>query len=214
MSTLENIKEATIRGDRDSAVELSKQAITEDLKVDDIIQKGFIAAMGVVGDRFNKGEIFVPEMLIAARAMQAGLGIVKPYLSEDEKVTELATVVLGTVKGDLHDIGKNLVSMMLEGAGCVVVDLGNNVSPERFVDAVREHKPQFLGLSSLLTTTMPGMKLVLEKLEEAGLRQEVKVLVGGAPVTQEFAEGIGADGYAGNASVAVNKIKELLSVSE
>lgn len=214
MPILENIKEATIRGDRDNAVELSKKAIAEGFKVDDIIQKGLIAAMGVVGDRFKKGEIFVPEMLIAARAMQAGLGIVKPYLTGDEKVTELATVVLGTVKGDLHDIGKNLVGMMLEGAGCVVVDLGNNVPPEKFVNAVREHKPHFLGLSSLLTTTMPGMRIVLEKLEEAGLRQQVKVLVGGAPVTQKFADEIGADGYASNASVAVDKIKELLGVSE
>lgn len=210
MTILENIKEATIRGDRDTTVELSKQAITAGLKIDDIIQKGFIAAMAVVGDRFKNGEIFVPEMLIAARAMQGGLGIVKPYLAGDEKIQELATVVLGTVKGDLHDIGKNLVSMMLEGAGCIVIDLGNNVPPEKFIDAVREYEPQFLGLSSLLTTTMPGMKVVLQKLEEAGLRQQVKVLVGGAPVTQKFADEIGADGYAANASVAVDIVKELI----
>lgn len=210
MSILEDIKNATIRGDRDSTVELSKQAVSEGIKIDDIIQKGFIAAMAVVGERFKNGEIFVPEMLIAARAMQGGLGIVKPYLTGEEKIKELATVVLGTVKGDLHDIGKNLVGMMLEGAGCVVIDLGNNVPPEKFVDAVIQHKPQFLGLSSLLTTTMPGMKIVLQKLEEAGLRQQVKVLVGGAPVTRKFADEIGADGYAANASVAVDIVKELV----
>jgi 5-methyltetrahydrofolate--homocysteine methyltransferase len=148
-------------------------------------------------------------MLIAARAMKAGLAKLKPLMVEGD-VKTLATVVLGTVKGDLHDIGKNLVGIMMEGAGMKVFDVGVDISPEKFVEAVKENKPQFVGLSALLTTTMPSMKETLEALEEAGVRGDVKVLVGGAPVTQKFAEEIGADGYAENAAEVVDRIKAML----
>ncbi|MHB1406691.1 MAG: corrinoid protein [Desulfitobacteriaceae bacterium] len=209
MLLFENIKEATIKGNANKTVELANQAITEGIDANEIIQNGLIAAMAEVGERFKQGLIFVPEMLIAARAMQAALKVVKPYL-RGEEIKGLATIVIGTVKGDLHDIGKNLVGMMLEGAGCVVIDLGVDVPVDKFVAAVQEHKPQFLGLSALLTTTMPQMGLTIKALEQAGLRQQVKVLVGGAPVTQKFADEVGADGYASDAGTAVDKIKQLL----
>lgn len=211
MSLLETIKDATIKGDAVKTAEIAGQAIAAGLDVNEIIQKGLISAMAVVGERFKLGEIFVPEMLIAARAMQAGLKVIKPYLKDGE-VKGLATVVIGTVKGDLHDIGKNLVGMMLEGAGCRVIDLGVDIPVEKFVTAVREHKPQFLGLSALLTTTMPQMRLIVKALEQAGLRNETKVLVGGAPVTQKFADEVGADGYAADAGAAVDSVKELLAL--
>lgn len=212
MKILEEISNMTISGNANKVVELVNQAIVGGVSVNDIIQDALIKAMGTVGERFKSGEIYVPEMLIAARAMQAGLKIVKPLLAGEE-VKGLATVVLGTVKGDLHDIGKNLVSMMLEGAGCVVVDLGVDVPVNKFIAAVEEHNPQFLCLSALLTTTMPCMEAVINQLTEAGLRDKVKVLVGGAPVTQKFADQIGADGYADNASSAVDCVKNLLQAS-
>ena len=210
MTIIESIKEATINGNANKTAELVNQAVSEGLAVNDILQEGLIGAMAVIGEKFKQGLIFVPEMLIAARAMQYGLKVVKPLL-KGEEAKGLATVVLGTVKGDLHDIGKSLVGIMLEGAGCKIVDLGVDVSIEKFVQAIQEHKPQFLGLSALLTTTMPTMSAVLKALEEAGLRDQVKVLVGGAPVTQKFADEIGADGFATDAASAVDKIKELLA---
>lgn len=209
MSLLEDMKEATIKGNANKSVELANQAIVEGIDANEIIQNGLIAAMAEVGERFKLGLIYVPEMLIAARAMQAALKVVKPYL-KGEEIKGLATIVIGTVKGDLHDIGKNLVGIMLEGAGCVVIDLGVDVPVDKFVVAVQEHKPQFLGLSALLTTTMPQMGLTIKALEQAGLRQQVKVLVGGAPVTQRFADEVGADGYASDAATVVDKIKRLL----
>ena len=175
-----------------------------------ILNEGCIAAMGEVGQLFEEGEMFVPEMLIAARAMQAGMNVLKPYLAEDE-VVSAGTIVVGTVAGDLHDIGKNLVGMMMEGAGFEIIDLGSDVKPEALVKAVREHKPDCVGMSALLTTTMPAMGKTIEALTEAGLREQVKILIGGAPVTQNFAESIGADGYAPDASSAARKAKELLS---
>jgi len=209
MSLLEQIKDVTIAGNADKAVELANRAVAEGIAPGDIIQDGFIAAMAVVGEKFKKNEIFVPEMLIAARAMQAGLKVIKPLVVSGE-VKTLGKVVLGTVKGDLHDIGKNLVGMMLEGAGMEVIDLGVDVSAEQFVEAVKTHEPQFLGMSALLTTTMPAMRATIEALERAGLRENVKVLVGGAPVTQRFCDEIKADGYAANASEAVDRVKELM----
>jgi 5-methyltetrahydrofolate--homocysteine methyltransferase len=209
MPLLEEIKESTIDGDADKTVELVRKAINDGIGIDHIIQNGLTAAMEVVGELFSENEIFVPEMLVAARAMQEGLKVVKPYIRADE-VKSLATVVIGSVKGDLHDIGKNLVGMLLEGSGCKVIDVGIDVSAEKFIEAVREHQPQFLALSALLTTTMPQMKLVIDALKEANLNQKVKVLIGGAPVTQKFADEIGADGYAADAGAAVKKIKELL----
>lgn len=210
MEILAEIKDATIGGDRDRVSELAKQALGEGIEADKIIQDGLTDAMRVVGKEYAAGSLYIPEMLIAARAMKTGLEVVKPFLIGG-KVKSIAKMVLGTVQGDLHDIGKNLVGMMLEGFGVEVIDLGIDVSPDRFVEAVKTHQPEFVGLSSLLTTTMGSMKLSIETLEQAGLRESVKVLIGGAPVTRQFAHQIGADGYGENASQAVDRIKEFLS---
>ena len=209
MSILEEIKDATKAGDEKKVTLLTKQAIDEGVEADQIIKEGFIAAMVVVGKEFGDGKIYIPEMLIAARAMKGGLEIVKPLL-KGGKIQGIAKIVLGTVQGDLHDIGKNLVAMMMEGNGMEVIDLGVDVPPEKFVEALQTHKPQFIGMSALLTTTMTSMKTTIEALEEAGLRKDVKILVGGAPVSQAFADEIGADGFGLNASDAVERMKENL----
>jgi 5-methyltetrahydrofolate--homocysteine methyltransferase len=209
MTDLDGIIATTIAGDMDKTVAGIVQALSDGLSPGDIIQNGLIEAMGIVGEKFKNNEIYVPEMLIAARAMKAGLEKLKPLLVDGD-VQTLATVVLWTVKGDLHDIGKNLVGIIMEGAGVQVFDIGVDVSPDRFVEAVRENRPQFVGMSALLTTTMPAMRETLEALEEAGVRGDVNVLVGGAPVTQKFAEEIGADGYAENATEVVDKIKMMV----
>ena len=175
----------------------------------DILELGLISAMEEVGKRFESGEFFVPEMLIAARAMNAGLALLKPKLVESD-IRARGKVVMGTVKGDLHDIGKNLVAMMLEGAGFEVVDIGADVSPEKFVEAVREEKPNLVGLSALLTTTMQNMQATIEALKMAGIRDQVKVIIGGAPLTEAYAKSIGADGYAPDASQAVSLVKNLV----
>ena len=175
-----------------------------------ILNEGMIAAMAEVGRLFEEGEYFVPEMLIAARAMQGGLALLKPHLV-DSDIKVAGRVVIGTVKGDLHDIGKNLVAMMLEGAGFEVIDLGADVSPDKFVTAAREHQAQIVAMSALLTTTMPGMKATIEALNAAGMRDQVKIMVGGAPVTQDYAMLIGADGYSSDASRAVAAAKALLA---
>lgn len=210
MTVLEDIKEATRTGDENRVNLLTKQAIDEGVEADQIVKEGFIAAMAIVGKEFGDGKIYIPEMLIAARAMKGGLETVKPFMT-DGKVKTIAKIVLGTVQGDLHDIGKNLVAMMLEGCGMEVIDLGVDVTPEKFVEALKTHKPKFIGLSALLTTTMTSMKATVEALEEAGLRKNVKILVGGAPVSQAFADEIGADGFGLNASEAVERVKENLS---
>jgi len=209
MSILMEVKEATLAGDQGRVSALTKQAIDEGIEADRIIQEGLIGAMVVVGKEFGEGKIYIPEMLIAARAMKSGLEVVKPLLVGG-KIKSIAKVVLGTVKGDLHDIGKNLVGMMLEGFGVEVIDLGVDVSPEKFVEALKTHQPQFVCMSALLTTTMLSMEVTIKALEESGLRQKVKVLVGGAPVTQAFADEIGADGYGSSASEAMALIKEAL----
>ncbi|MEE9420625.1 MAG: corrinoid protein [Desulfatiglandaceae bacterium] len=209
MSILMEVKEATLAGDQGRVSALTKQAIDEGIEADRIIQEGLIAAMVVVGKEFGEGKIYIPEMLIAARAMKSGLEVVKPFLVGG-KMKSIAKVVLGTVKGDLHDIGKNLVGMMLEGFGVEVIDLGVDVSPEKFVEALKTHQPQFVCMSALLTTTMTSMEVTIKALEESGLRQNVKVLVGGAPVTQAFADEIGADGFGSSASEAMDLIKEAL----
>ena len=172
-----------------------------------VLEEGMIAAMAEVGRLFEAGEFYVPEMLISARAMQAGLAVLKPHLKETN-VQAVGKVAIGTVKGDLHDIGKNLVSMVLEGAGFEILDLGTDVSPEKFVAAA--DLVDVIALSGLLTTTIPGMKTVIQQLQDAGKRQKVKVIVGGAPVTESYADQIGADGYASNASRAVAVTKALL----
>jgi 5-methyltetrahydrofolate--homocysteine methyltransferase len=203
------IYEGVIRGDATSVQQDVQAAIDAGIGADDILKQGLIPAMGEVGDLFEKGEYFVPEMLVSARAMQSGLGLLKPLLASAE-VKSTGKVVLGTVQGDLHDIGKNLVGMMFEGAGFELVDLGSDVSPEKFAQAVRENQPDILAMSALLTTTMPAMKTTIEALEGAGLRSQVKVMVGGAPITDEYSYEIGADGFAPDASRAASLAKKLV----
>ncbi len=176
-----------------------------------ILNGGFIPAMAIIGDKFSEGEIYIPDVLIAARAMQAGVDKLRPLLSDDEAL-DRGTVVIGTVKGDLHDIGKNLVKYMLQGSGFKVIDLGNDVSPEQFAEAVREHEAGVIAMSALLTTTMGSMKDIIDGLEEAGIRDSVKVMIGGAPVTQEFADRVKADGYARDAGSAVHTAMQLMGL--
>jgi len=206
---IQSIQENVINGQKAPVENLVRQALEAKLPPDEILNTGLIAAMKEVGARFEAGDFYVPEMLIAARAMQAGLAILKPHLVQGG-IQSAGRVVIGTVKGDLHDIGKNLVSMMLEGAGFEIFDLGTDVAPEKFVAAIKENNAGLLGMSALLTTTMSNMKLVLAALKEAGVREQVKVMIGGAPVTDSFAKEIGADGYAPDASRAVTLAKSLM----
>ncbi len=204
------IKEATMSGEQHTVAELTREAIEQGAEAEQIIQDSFIAAMSIVGEKFGAGEIYIPEMLRAARAMQFGMEVLSPLIVGNKKHT-LAKVVIGTVKGDMHDIGKNLVGMMLEGSGFEVVDLGIDVPAKKFADAVKQYQPRFLAMSALLTTTMEQMKIVIDELEEAGLRQQVKVFVGGAPVNRSFADEIGADGYGINAGQAAELMKEMIN---
>ena len=210
MIILDEIQAATIEGRASDVESLTRQALSEKVPLDDIVNEGFIAAMNIVGDKFRTNEIYVPEMMIAARAMKAGLKVLEPLIMAGER-KYLGKIVIGTVKGDLHDIGKNLVSMMLQGGGYDVIDLGVDITPDKFVAAVKEHQPQVVGLSALLTTTMPEMRETIKALKEMGLRNQVKVLVGGAPVSQHFADEIGADGYATDAGSAVSLVKSVLA---
>ena len=206
---LNEIYQSVVDGDAAGVQKGVNEAMAGGLAADVILQKALIAAMEEVGKRFEEGEFFVPEMLIAARAMQAGLALLKPQLVAGG-VQAAGRVAIGTVKGDLHDIGKNLVAMMLEGAGFEVQDLGVDVSPEAFVKAAQDGA-QVIGMSALLTTTMPSMQSTLEALQTAGVRQQVKVMVGGAPLTEDYALKIGADAYAGDASSAVRAARRLLA---
>ena len=187
-----------------------EQALEAGMDPSVILQEDMIAAMKEVGRRFEEGDYFVPEMLIAARAMQSGLLILKPYLV-DSDIKPAGKVAVGTVRGDLHDIGKNLVAMMLEGAGFVIHDLGTDVPPETFVNAIQEYEVDVIALSALLTTTMASMEATIQAINAAGLRDQVKIIVGGAPVTQEYADRIGADGFASDASAAVTVTESLLA---
>ncbi len=205
---LEELYTAILEGQRDVAKEMVELSLQEGLDPADVLD-AMVEAMGEVGRLFEEGEYFVPEMLIAARAMKTGMEILKPRLV-DADIQPVGKIIAGTVKGDLHDIGKNLVCMMLEGAGFQVVDLGTDVSPEAFVAAVNEHQPDFMAMSALLTTTMPSMQSTIEALKSAGLRDHVKVLIGGAPINNAYAEKIGADGYAQDASRAVKLAKSLI----
>ena len=205
----DTIYNSILEGDRDGTTAGVEQALEAGLNPDVILQEGMIAAMKEVGRLFEEGDYFVPEMLIAARAMQSGLALLKPYLV-DSDIKPAGTVAVGTVKGDLHDIGKNLVAMMLEGAGFVIYDLGTDVAPEKFVAAIEENKVDVVALSALLTTTMPSMETTVKAIDAAGLRDQVKIIVGGAPVTQEYAKQIGADGFAPDASSAVTMTESLL----
>jgi 5-methyltetrahydrofolate--homocysteine methyltransferase len=210
MSLIEEIRQAVIEGQAKAVVPKVEQALADGIPADEILQKGLIDAMAEVGRLFEEGEYFVPEMLIAARAMSAALELLKPHLVE-RGVEPLGRVAIGTVKGDLHDIGKSLVAMMLEGAGFEIVNLGVDVAPEKFVEEAKKGA-QIVAMSALLTTTMPNMKNTIQALKEAGVRDKVKVMIGGAPVTQAYADEIGADGYSPDASSAVRKAKELLGV--
>jgi 5-methyltetrahydrofolate--homocysteine methyltransferase len=210
--SLEAIYEAVLKGDAGGTHSHVSAALEGDTPPEDILYKACIPAMEEVGRLFEEGEKFVPEMLISARAMQTAMGLLKPRLL-DANIKTAGKVVVGTVAGDLHDIGKNLVAMMLEGSGFEVIDLGTDVSPQAFVEAVREHGPQVIGMSALLTTTMPSMGKTVEALKEAGLREGVKVMIGGAPITQDFADKIGADGFAPDASSASRKAKALVGTA-
>jgi 5-methyltetrahydrofolate--homocysteine methyltransferase len=206
---LESLKTGVIKGKSADVERLTKEALNSGIKPQEILKNALIPAMGIVGNKMKNNEFFIPEVLIAAKAMKSSMVILKPLLADKDFGSE-GKVLLGTVKGDLHDIGKNLVMMMFEGAGFKVVDLGTDVSPEKFVNAVKSENPDIVGMSALLTTTMPSIKKTLEALKEAGLRNKVKVLVGGAPITQEYANEVGADGYASDAPSAVDKAKQLL----
>jgi 5-methyltetrahydrofolate--homocysteine methyltransferase len=205
------IKDAIFSGNIAYTPELVKQAISEGESPEDILEKGLIAGMAEVGVKFRTNEIFVPEVLIAAKAMHAALDVLEPLLA-DTGVKPKATVVVGTVKGDLHDIGKNLVVMMLKGAGFRVIDIGIDAAPSVFIDKAASSDASLIAMSSLLTTSMPSMKATIEMLKQKGLDSRIKTVVGGAPVTQEYADQIGADGYAQDASSAVDKAKELLGL--
>jgi 5-methyltetrahydrofolate--homocysteine methyltransferase len=207
---LEQLSEALIKGQAPVVKELTQKAIDSGLTAEKILNDGLVAGMSVIGERFKRNEVYIPEVLIAARAMNAGMALVKPLLKA-AGVKSRGVVCCATVKGDLHDIGKNLVCMMLEGSGYEVVDLGVNCDPEKFVKGVQEHKADAIAMSALLTTTMTNMKATIDAFKEAGLRGKVKIMVGGAPLTQNFSDEIGADGYAPDAASAVDLLKKLLA---
>ena len=207
---IQDAYQAVLAFDAATVTEIVKSEIEAGTDSLSILDDGLISAMDEVGKRFSDGELFLPEMLMAAQAMKAGLEVLKPHLSNFDLLYK-GTVVIGTVKGDLHDIGKNLVAMMMEGAGFRIVDVGVDIGVEKFISAVKENQADMLALSALLTTTMPAMRDVIDALEEEGMRDGVKVIIGGAPVTQDFSRSIGADGYSPNAPGAVDLAKSLLS---
>jgi len=215
MELVEEIKEGVIKGDlgvETKVADLVNKALEEKVPVATILREGLIAGMSVIGERFKKNEVYVPEVLIAARAMKSGTAVLKPLLA-DSDIEPLGTVVMGTVKGDLHDIGKNLVMMMLEGAGFEVVDAGIDVAPQKFIELAKENNADVIGMSALLTTTMPGMQGTIEAIKGSELADKVKTIIGGAPVTQNYADEIGAGGFAPDAASAVDKTKELLGIA-
>jgi 5-methyltetrahydrofolate--homocysteine methyltransferase len=206
---LEQIKEFLMKGKANDVKALVQKALDEKVPAGDVLNKGLLAGMGIIGERFKKNEVYVPEVLIAARAMKSGLDILKPALAA-AKVEPRGVVVIGTVKGDLHDIGKNLVGMMLEGAGFKVVDAGINVEAAKFIELAQANQATVIGASALLTTTMTNMKEVVDALKASDLAGKVKVMIGGAPVTQAFCDEIGADGYAADAASAADLAKKLV----
>ncbi len=207
---LKTLYDETLVGNAPRVLELTEEGLSTGLAPETLLFDALIPSLEEVGARFERGDFFVPEMLIAGKAMAGALERLRPLLSQTD-AAGLGTFVMGTVKGDVHDIGKNLVNIMLEGAGFRVIDLGVQVAPERFIEAIREHQPDIVGFSAFLTTTMPMFKANINALEKAGLRDQVIVMVGGAPVTQEYADAVGADGYASDASAAVAKAKELMN---
>lgn len=212
-SLMQNIAYGLIIGDQNTVGTLTKEALDKGYEAQTVLDDGLIAGMAVVGIKFRDNIIFVPEVLIAARAMKAGMTHIDPILSASD-IPPLGIVIMGTVKGDLHDIGKNLCIMMLRGAGFIVHDLGVDTKPDEFIDAIVENEATLVGMSALLTTTMPNMGRTIEAFEEAGIREEIKVMVGGAPVTPDFADEMGADGYGKDAIACVEKAKELLNIKK
>lgn len=209
MSIFEQIADEVVKGQADSVKQLVNQALSENISAEDILSNGLVGGMDVVSVKFKNNEFFIPEVLVSARAMTAGLDIINPLLAA-ANVKAKGKVVLGTVKGDLHDIGKNIVGMMLQGAGYKIVDLGSDVPKEKFLEYAEKEDANMVGMSALLTTTMTYMKEVIVGLKEAGLRDKVKVIIGGAPVTQAYADQIEADGYAPDAASAIDLAKDLL----
>ena len=210
MAIFEQIADEVVKGQADAVRELVNQALSENFSAEDVLNNGLVAGMNVVSEKFKNNEFFIPEVLVSARAMTAGLDILNPLLAE-ANVKAKGKVVIGTVKGDLHDIGKNIVGMMLQGAGFEIVDLGADVPKEKFIEFTQKEDANMVGMSALLTTTMIYMKEVIQGLKDAGLRDKVKVIVGGAPVTQAYADQIEADGYAPDAASAIDLAKELLA---
>jgi 5-methyltetrahydrofolate--homocysteine methyltransferase len=210
---LDELYEHVLNGEREPAVALTKEGLELGIEPLNLLFKAMIPALEEVGRLFETGEYFVPEMLIAARAMAGGMEILKPLIAQTG-AKPVGTFVMGTVQGDIHDIGKNLCNIMLEGAGFRVIDLGVNVPPAQFIEAIRAHQPEAVGMSAFLTTTMPMFKANIEAIKEAGLRDQVKILVGGAPVTQEYCDLVGADGYAPDASATVRLTKKLIGPTE
>jgi len=208
----EKLSTAILEGDSDASASITQQGLDEGVSAADILNNGLIVGMNEVGVRFKAGDMFVPEVLMSAESMASGMDLLRPLLIESG--TKMAgTIVMGTVEGDLHDIGKNLVSMMCEGAGFQIVNLGFDVAPNKFIEAIKEHQPEIVGMSAMLTTTMRAMGHTIKAIEEAGLRDKVKVMVGGAPVDQEFADRIGADGYGANAPASSELAKQLVGLS-
>ena len=208
MADLKALADAVINGDQNTALEITKSALEEGTAAKNVLDNGLIAGMDIVGARFKKNEIYIPEVLIAARAMKMAMEVLEPELVK-AGVEPVGKLLIGTVQGDLHDIGKNLVAMMLKGAGFEVIDLGVDVGPEKFIEQVKAANVQLIGMSALLTTTMPGMEKTIKALKDAGI--PVKVMIGGAPVTQDYADRIGADGYAPDAASAVDLAKSLVA---
>lgn len=208
----EKLSTAILEGDSDASASITQQGLDEGVSAADILNNGLIVGMNEVGVRFKAGDMFVPEVLMSAESMASGMVLLRPLLAASG--TKMAgTIVMGTVEGDLHDIGKNLVSMMCEGAGFQIVNLGFDVAPDKFIEAIKEHQPEIVGMSAMLTTTMRAMGHTIKAIEEAGLRDKVKVMVGGAPVDQEFADRIGADGYGANAPASSELAKQLVGLS-
>lgn len=210
MDIFEEIALGVQKGDSETVLSLTEKALAENISPEEILHQALVAGMDVIGERFKNNEVFIPEVLVSARAMKAGMDIVKPLLA-DADVESKGKVVIGTVKGDLHDIGKNIVGMLLEGGGYDVIDLGADVSKEKFLEAIQRENANILGMSALLTTTMTYMREIIEALENANLKSQVKVMIGGAPITQAYADEIKADGYAPDAATAVDLAQNLLN---
>lgn len=213
MKIFEEIADEVIKGNSNSVEELTKKALSQNISAEEILNNGLVGGMSIVSEKFKNNEIFIPEVLISAKSMNTGLEILKALLAET-KVKPLGKVVIGTVKGDLHDIGKNIVAMLLKGAGFEVIDLGADVPKEKFLEYVKKERADIVGMSALLTTTMVSMKETIDTLKSAGLRDNVKVIIGGAPVTESYASQINADGYASDAASAVDLSKKLLKNKE